>query len=140
MLQVVTCLLLLPSALTLSSRGGRALKRVRKTRINDNSVVLENYDKETLRTMLERRAKQVGDVVLVNGKPAIIKRRPQKITPNKNQNVKKRVHIKLNAKSKSDEVKPTRLATCVQGAGACNAFGAWVERCPPLITHDVLAV
>ena len=109
MLQVVTCLLLLPSALTLSSRGGRALKRVRKTRINDNSVVLENYDKETLRTMLERRAKQVGDVVLVNGKPAIIKRRPQKMNPNKNQNVKKRVHIKLKAKSKSDEVKPTRL-------------------------------
>ena len=110
MLQVVTCLLLLPSALTLSSRGGRALKRVRKTRINDNSVVLENYDKETLRTMLERRAKQVGDVVLVNGKPAIIKRRPQKMTPKKNQNVKKnRVHIKLKAKSKSDDVKPTRL-------------------------------
>ena len=110
MLQVVTCLLLLPSALTLSSRGGRALKRVRKTRINDNSVVLENYDKETLRTMLERRAKQVGDVVLVNGKPAIIKRSPQKMTPKKNQNVKKnRVHIKLKAKSKSDDEKPTRL-------------------------------
>ena len=98
----MTCLLLLPSGLTLTSRRGQALKRVRKNRKDDKTEVLENYDKDTLRTMLERRAKQVGDVVLVNGKPAIIKKRPVRIPKVKNQNIKKkRVTFKSKARLQS---------------------------------------
>ena len=75
------------------------MKKVRKSRISDNSVVLENYDKETINTMLERKAKQVGDVVLVNGKPAIIKKRVMDIPPLLNGNIKKkRVRIKSKAR------------------------------------------
>ena len=46
-----------------------------KTRDNDNVIIVENFDKPTLSDLLERKAKKVGEVVLVNGKPAIIKKR-----------------------------------------------------------------
>ena len=108
MFQLVTCLLLLPSGLTLASGRGQALKRVRKTRRDDKTEVLENYDKDTLREMLERRAKQVGDVVLVNGKPAIIKKRPS-LRVEKQNIKKKRVTIKSKARPRSGKLKANRL-------------------------------
>ena len=46
-----------------------------KTRDNDNVIIVENFDKPTLSDLLERKAKKVGEVVLVDGKPAIIKKR-----------------------------------------------------------------
>ena len=38
-------------------------------------IIVENFDKLTLSELLERKEKKVGEVVLVNGKPAIIKKR-----------------------------------------------------------------
>merc|ERR1719411_2004525 len=70
---------------------------------NKNFVVLENYDKDILNKMLARKAKKVGDVVLVNGKPAIIKKRVLKLKnpPVLGENIKKkRIRIK-------SEVRPT---------------------------------
>ena len=37
--------------------------------------ILENFDKETLKELLENKEKKVGQVVLVEGRPAVIKRR-----------------------------------------------------------------
>ena len=86
-----------------SQQRDRAVKKVRKTRISDNSVVLENYDTKTLNTMLERKAKQVGDVVLVNGKPAIIKKRAMRISPFINEN------IRVRPSMRHEDVKTPRL-------------------------------
>ena len=45
--------------------------------------------------MLARKAKKVGDVVLVNGKPAIIRKRVLKSPPVLDENIKKkRIRIK----------------------------------------------
>ena len=38
-------------------------------------TTLENFDKKTIKELLEKREKKVGDVVLVDGKPAVIKKR-----------------------------------------------------------------
>ena len=46
-----------------------------KSRVNDNVIIVENFDKSTLSDLLDRKEKKVGEVVLVNGKPAIIKKR-----------------------------------------------------------------
>ena len=64
---------------------------------NNNFVVLQNYEKDILNRMLARKAKKVGEVVLVNGKPAIIKKRMLKLKnpPVLNENIKKkRIKIK----------------------------------------------
>merc|ERR1712025_605391 len=63
-----------------SHLSGRRVVRRRKvnhdkTRDNDNVIIVENFDKLTLSELLERKEKKVGEVVLVNGKPAIIKKR-----------------------------------------------------------------
>ena len=70
---------------------------------NKNFVVLQNYEKDILNRMLARKAKKVGDVVLVNGKPAIIKKRMLKLKnpPVLNENIKKK-RIKIKS-----EVRPT---------------------------------
>jgi len=39
------------------------------------SLVLENFDKVTIKELLDNKEKKVGDVVLVEGRPAVIKRR-----------------------------------------------------------------
>ena len=104
--QLVTCLLLLPGV-TPTPQSEGALKKTRKARsrlrANNNFVVLENYEKDILNRMLARKAKKVGDVVLVNGKPAIIKKRVLKLKnpPVLGENIKKkRIRIK-------SEVRPT---------------------------------
>ena len=62
---------------------------------NNNFVVLENYEKDILNEMLARKAKKVGEVVLVNGKPAIIRKRVLKSLPVLDDNIKnKRIRIK----------------------------------------------
>jgi len=38
-------------------------------------AVLDNYDKMTIKNLLLNKMMKVGEVVLVNGKPALIKRR-----------------------------------------------------------------
>ena len=48
---------------------------VRRRRINDIAVILENFDKPTLRSLLINKERRVGEVILVNGKPAIIRKR-----------------------------------------------------------------
>merc|ERR1712032_928913 len=48
---------------------------VRRRRVNDIAIILENFDKPTLRSLLINKEKRVGDVILVNGKPAIIRKR-----------------------------------------------------------------
>ena len=48
---------------------------VRRRRINDIAVILENFDKPTLRSLLINKERRVGQVILVNGKPAIIRKR-----------------------------------------------------------------
>ena len=48
---------------------------VRRRRINDIAIILENFDKPTLRSLLINKERRVGDVILVNGKPAIIRKR-----------------------------------------------------------------
>ena len=102
--QLVTCLLLLPGVTptTSTSQKDGALQKIRKARTrqgalaNRNFVVLENYEKDILNKMLARKAKKVGDVVLVNGKPAIIKKRVLKSPPVLNENIKKkRIKIKV---------------------------------------------
>ena len=84
---------------TYSQSGGRRVVRRRKvnddkSRVNDNVIIVENFDKSTLSDLLDRKEKKVGEVVLVNGKPAIIKKRkvdkilevlePKSILPSKN--------------------------------------------------------
>ena len=78
------------------------LQRIRKARsrlrevATNNFVVLENYEADILNQMLARKAKKVGDVVLVNGKPAIIKKRVLKSPPDSSENIKKkRIQIKV---------------------------------------------
>merc|ERR1719312_559612 len=39
------------------------------------ALTLENFDKETIKEVLENKEKKVGDVVLVEGRPAVIKKR-----------------------------------------------------------------
>jgi len=39
------------------------------------ALTLENFDKETIKDLLEKKEKRVGEVVLVEGKPAIIRKR-----------------------------------------------------------------
>ena len=104
----LTCLLLLPGVTPSPQKDG-ALKKMRKDRTrvralaNTNFVVLQNYEKDILNRMLARKAKKVGDVVLVNGKPAIIKKRLLKLKnpPVLNENIKKK-RIKIKS-----EVRPT---------------------------------
>ena len=50
-------------------------RMVRRRRINDIAVILENFDKPTLRSLLINKERRVGEVILVNGKPAIIRKR-----------------------------------------------------------------
>ena len=94
--QLVTCLLILPGVRpTSTSQKDGALQRTRKARprqgaLGNNFVVLENFDKDILNKMLARKAKKVGDVVLVNGKPAIIKKRVLKSPPLLTENIKKK--------------------------------------------------
>ena len=47
------------------SRGGNS----------DNVIIVQNYDKSALWTLLGNKEMRVGEVVLVNGKPAVIKKR-----------------------------------------------------------------
>ena len=42
---------------------------------SDNVVIVQNYDKSALWTLLGNKEMKVGEVVLVNGKPAVIKKR-----------------------------------------------------------------
>ena len=57
-------------------RDNRDKRRVvRRRRINDIAVILENFDKPTLRSLLINKERRVGDIVLVNGKPAVIRKR-----------------------------------------------------------------
>ena len=104
--QLVTCLLLLPDVTpmtpTSTSQRDGALKKIRRARprepavANNNFVVLENFEADILNKMLARKAKKVGDVVLVNGKPAIIKKRIMKSPLVLNENIKKkRIKIKV---------------------------------------------
>ena len=106
--QLVTCLLILPGVTPTASTSQKAgaLQKIRMARprqrglANKNFVVLENYDKDILNKMLARKAKKVGDVVLVNGKPAIIKKRVLKSPPLPllNENIKKkRIRIKVRS-------------------------------------------
>ena len=39
------------------------------------ALTLENFDKETIKEVLENKEKKVGEVVLVEGRPAVIKKR-----------------------------------------------------------------
>eukprot|EP00092_Neocalanus_flemingeri_P000870 GFUD01000927.1.p1 GENE.GFUD01000927.1~~GFUD01000927.1.p1 ORF type:complete len:333 (+),score=108.99 GFUD01000927.1:311-1309(+) len=39
------------------------------------SKVVENFDKDKIRKILEKKEKKVGEIVLVNGRPAVIKKR-----------------------------------------------------------------
>merc|ERR1712032_1089445 len=50
-------------------------RRVGRRRVNDIAIILENFDKPALRSLLINKEKRVGDVILVNGKPAIIRKR-----------------------------------------------------------------
>ena len=101
--QLVTWLLILPGVTpTSTSQRDGALRKIRKVRpreralANNNFVVLENFEKDILNKMLARKGKKVGDVVLVNGKPAIIKKRVLKSPPVLNENIKKnRIKIKV---------------------------------------------
>merc|ERR1712183_538859 len=40
---------------------------------SDNVIIVQNYDKSALWTLLGNKEMRVGEVVLVNGKPAVIK-------------------------------------------------------------------
>ena len=42
---------------------------------SDNVIIVQNYDKSALWTLLGNKEMKVGEVVLVNGKPAVIKKR-----------------------------------------------------------------
>ena len=47
-------------------------------------TILENFDKQTIKDILEKKEKTVGEVVLVEGRPAVIKRRISVRCRNKN--------------------------------------------------------
>ena len=55
----------------------RLVRRRKVTRggDSDNVIILQNYDKSALWTLLGNKEMKVGEVVLVNGKPAVIKKR-----------------------------------------------------------------
>ena len=47
---------------------------VRKIPKDGNIQTVNNYDKQEIKKVLENKAQNVGDIVLINGKPAIIKK------------------------------------------------------------------
>ena len=55
----------------------RLVRRRKVTRggDSDNVIIVQNYDKSALWTLLGNKEMKVGEVVLVNGKPAVIKKR-----------------------------------------------------------------
>ena len=55
----------------------RMVRRRKVTRggDSDNVIIVQNYDKSALWTLLGNKEMKVGEVVLVNGKPAVIKKR-----------------------------------------------------------------
>ena len=48
---------------------------VRNKLFNETKKHLENFEKEDLRKILKNKGKRVGEVVLVDGRPALIKKR-----------------------------------------------------------------
>merc|ERR1711915_243870 len=41
----------------------------------ESAILLENYNKTTIKEILEKKEKKVGTILLVNGRPAIVKKR-----------------------------------------------------------------
>ena len=74
-----------PSAAVAASDQGDqvptvARRLVRRRKVSrggdsDNVIIVQNYDKSALWTLLGNKEMKVGEVVLVNGKPAVIKKR-----------------------------------------------------------------
>ena len=44
-------------------------------------IIVKDYDKKMIKTVLENKGQKVGDVLLVNGRPAIVKKRRKKPKP-----------------------------------------------------------
>ena len=53
----------------------KIIRRRKVTHDNDNVIIVKNFDKDAINQLLEDKEMKVGEVVLVNGKPAIIKKR-----------------------------------------------------------------
>ena len=56
-------------------------------------TTLENFDKRTIKELLEKKEKKVGDVVLVDGKPAVIRKRILGRVKDVKINTKKKINI-----------------------------------------------
>ena len=53
----------------------KIIRRRKVSHDNDNVIIVKNFDKDAINQLLEDKEMKVGEVVLVNGKPAIIKKR-----------------------------------------------------------------
>ena len=56
-------------------------------------LTLENFDKKTIKELLEKKEKKVGDVVLVDGKPAVIRKRILGWARDGEMNTKKKIKV-----------------------------------------------
>ena len=79
---------------------------VRRRRINDIAVILENFDKPTLRSLLINKERRVGEVILVNGKPAIIRKR--RVGPSEEDDIVSDDLVKVKKTSVGGVGKPQR--------------------------------
>merc|ERR1712154_172447 len=97
----------------------RVVRRRKVTRPGSNgiAIILENFDKPTLWDLLVNKKKRVGAVVLVNGKPAVIKKRrvgssdeddvpPKDFRKVKNGKIRKKQRVRIVNKGKSVKEKP----------------------------------
>ena len=48
---------------------------VKTSNDTDFVKIVKNFDKESIKTVLEKKEQKVGDVLLVNGRPAVVKKR-----------------------------------------------------------------
>lgn len=79
-------------------------------------TVLDNYDKMTIKILLLNKTMKVGEVVLVNGKPALIKRR-RKSSINDLPILSVKDKVKPSTKKKSIRIRSRNLGESYSNSG-----------------------
>ena len=72
---------------------------------SDNVIIVQNYDKSALWTLLGNKEMKVGEVVLVNGKPAVIKKRKSNFKKHLFNMTNERSHLKNLQKIRVKNIK-----------------------------------
>jgi len=99
-----------------SNPGSRVIRRRKVNHENENVTVLDNYDKMTIKILLLNKTMKVGEVVLVNGKPALIKRR-RKSSINDLPSLSVKDKVKPSTKKKSIRIRSRNLGESYSNSG-----------------------